>query len=312
MRSQEQKPEPAQEQETPNWALMLDDIPCPRCSYNLRELTHTRCPECGLDFSWNEVIDRAKVLEQPHFEYQWRRRPFRSLVWTSVRLLVPWRFWPRCSMSGPVGVAGLLIQFAVTIVLSGSLLFGVEYLRFIGYRLIWGSGRRGFWVFYAEDVLSEIIAVLVWPLVMGLLAFLVLLLLWQTRRKYKIRKALLFRVVVYATLSLVLAKTLVSSALEITYLLASYMERVFVWRPDPDYLSYYIGFLLAFVCLFIGLKKHLRIDGAWRLASLIVFFDIVAIVFILVQAALYFGSFETFRNPVIESFTQMLPAFWQY
>ena len=308
MQSREQE----QEQDIPNWALMQGDIPCPRCSYNLRELTHTRCPECGLDFLWNEVIDRAKVLEQPHFEYQWRRRPIRSLLWTSVRLLVPWRFWPSCSMSGPVGVAGLLIQFAVTIILSGFLLFSVKFLCYTGYRLVYCRGRQCFWMFRLEDVLPDIIAVLVWPSVIGLLAFLVLLLLWQTRRKYKIRKALLLRVVLYATLSLVLVKTLVSSVLEITYLLASCMERVFVWRPDPAYLSYYIGFLLAFICLFMGLKKHLRIDGAWRLASLVVFFDIVVIVFVIVQAALYFGTFDAFRNPVIESFTQMLPPFWLF
>lgn len=212
-------------------------------------------------------------------------------------------------MVGPVGVAGLLIQFAATIILSGLFLLSIEFLWHVAFSLVhWRSGRR-IWFFDLQYVLPDVIAVLVWPLFIGLLTFIVLLLLWQTRRKYKIRKALLLRVVLYAVLSLVLARTLVSSSLSIYYLIVACTGPRFLWRGTAHG-STYIGLALALICLFLGLKKHLRIDEPRRLAVLVVIFDIVVVVFVLIKATLYYGTFETLRNPVLDSFTQFLPPFW--
>lgn len=32
-----------------------EDIPCPKCQYNLRGLTVPRCPECGFHFEWKDL-----------------------------------------------------------------------------------------------------------------------------------------------------------------------------------------------------------------------------------------------------------------
>ena len=34
------------------------DVPCPRCAYNLRDLTSNRCPECGLGITADTLLNR--------------------------------------------------------------------------------------------------------------------------------------------------------------------------------------------------------------------------------------------------------------
>jgi hypothetical protein len=44
---------------------LAEDLPCPRCQYNLRGLTVPRCPECGYHFAWSDVPRiRAELLEK--------------------------------------------------------------------------------------------------------------------------------------------------------------------------------------------------------------------------------------------------------
>jgi hypothetical protein len=35
--------------------LVVEDVPCPKCGYNLRGLTVPRCPECGFQFEWTDL-----------------------------------------------------------------------------------------------------------------------------------------------------------------------------------------------------------------------------------------------------------------
>jgi len=44
----------------PKPPLFAEDIPCPRCEYNLRGLVEPRCPPCGFVFDPNQLLqDRA-------------------------------------------------------------------------------------------------------------------------------------------------------------------------------------------------------------------------------------------------------------
>ena len=40
---------------TPEPQVIDEDLPCPKCRYNLRGLTVPRCPECGFQFEWTDV-----------------------------------------------------------------------------------------------------------------------------------------------------------------------------------------------------------------------------------------------------------------
>jgi len=214
-------------------------------------------------------------------------------------------------MVGPVGVAGLFIQLAATITLAGLLLLSVEFLWYGIFHIRAWLGGRGFSPLgYGEYIILRIINVQVWLLFIGLMTFLVLLLLWQTRRKHKIRKALLLRVVLHATLSLILARTLVFAMFGIAYIGVYLMSGKLARPVNPAYLSSYIALALALICFVLGLKTHLRIDEAWRLTGLVVFVVVVVLAFVLVQAGLYYGTFQVFRNPINDSLTQFLPPFW--
>ncbi len=40
-------------------------LTCPTCGYNLTGLQSTRCPECGTQFSLDELISRQKAFSEP-------------------------------------------------------------------------------------------------------------------------------------------------------------------------------------------------------------------------------------------------------
>lgn len=91
----------------PDWETITFEVNCSRCDYNLRLLPLPRCPECGLQFEWREVIDRAAHRSKFLFEHNWRKQPFRSYFTTILKSLRPFRFWKQVSIhddirSGPL------------------------------------------------------------------------------------------------------------------------------------------------------------------------------------------------------------------
>ncbi len=92
---------------TPKWETIDFDLPCSRCGYDLRMLTVARCPECGLAFSWREVLTAREQQDPWLLEFGWRKWPVRSLLYTWGLSLSPWHFWRRASIhdrirSGPL------------------------------------------------------------------------------------------------------------------------------------------------------------------------------------------------------------------
>jgi len=60
----------------PDWDAIDFDVLCSRCDYNLRTLTRPRCPECGLEFQWPEVLGR--IVNRSEFCLNIIGRPVRS------------------------------------------------------------------------------------------------------------------------------------------------------------------------------------------------------------------------------------------
>ena len=48
--------EPPNANTPPDWGHFAGELRCPTCRYNLRGLPHPRCPECGTEFDWQELI----------------------------------------------------------------------------------------------------------------------------------------------------------------------------------------------------------------------------------------------------------------
>lgn len=77
----------------PDWSRIERDILCPLCDYNLRGLSEARCPECGYQFIWDEVLNEHV---RPH-PYLFEHHPERN-TWSFVRTLFgsatfPASFW---------------------------------------------------------------------------------------------------------------------------------------------------------------------------------------------------------------------------
>jgi hypothetical protein len=76
----------------PNWDSISDEILCPLCEYNLRGIPEPRCPECGFQFEWDEVLNPARRQHRFVFEHQGSRR-IRAFWKTAVAGLRPGKFW---------------------------------------------------------------------------------------------------------------------------------------------------------------------------------------------------------------------------
>lgn len=121
----------------PDWELIDFDLACPRCGYNLYLLPNARCPECGLDFDWERVLEAGRFKSDFLFEHNWRERPVRSLLHTLALSLRPVRFWRRVSIYEHVRAGPLLFLIA----LAAPLFFLVFHLT--AFVLSWALERIG-------------------------------------------------------------------------------------------------------------------------------------------------------------------------
>ena len=98
----------------PEWERIEEEIRCPLCEYNLRELTEPRCPECGYRFRWPELIDPSQRLHPFLFEHH----PERNL-WSFRRTVVgglrPLRFWGSLHPAQPLRLTRLMLYWGAMV-----------------------------------------------------------------------------------------------------------------------------------------------------------------------------------------------------
>jgi hypothetical protein len=99
------------------------DVLCPLCEYNLRGLIDPRCPECGHEFTWPDLLDRSRWDHPWLFEHQ-RKRRVRSFFRTFFESLLPWRFWRSVRPTHRLKPAWMfvywLVFFAMTLLIVAS------------------------------------------------------------------------------------------------------------------------------------------------------------------------------------------------
>ncbi len=105
----------------PTWESNGADLLCPLCTYNLRGLTESRCPECGFTFNWQELIDAEKNRHLYLFEHG-KGRNIKSFWKTYWRTCQPRRFWTDLNPAQPVRVVWLMVYWLIaSVVMSLSL-----------------------------------------------------------------------------------------------------------------------------------------------------------------------------------------------
>jgi hypothetical protein len=84
---------------------LAEDLPCPRCDYNLRGLAVPRCPECGYRFTWSDLPRlRAELLEKKQ----------------------AWKKWLALGLAPPIVALPLLITPLVILILVPVITFAVS------------------------------------------------------------------------------------------------------------------------------------------------------------------------------------------
>src|SRR5688500_4853093 len=92
---------PTMDVAAPDWSSITETVRCPLCAYDLRGLIEPRCPECGYQFAWPELLDadrRAKLFVFEHAVAHHRR----AFIRTSLAGWAPWWFWRRLQPQDPI------------------------------------------------------------------------------------------------------------------------------------------------------------------------------------------------------------------
>lgn len=103
---------PASPAAAPDWNQIQDDLVCPLCEYNLRGLSEARCPECGHQVEWGDLLDRSKTEHPWLFEHR-RRRKIQGLIRTFFASQLPRYFWRSVRLLHPPVTARLVAYWLI-------------------------------------------------------------------------------------------------------------------------------------------------------------------------------------------------------
>lgn len=151
---------------SPAPSLPVVSASCPRCGYDLRGVMstwQTACPvtgvctECGLDFAWAELLNRALVppawhVESPLGQHRFPRRVVGTL-WRSI--VRPYRHWRSLKMSHHVcwaSITGYLLTLVFLVYLCTAAATAL---------VVMGEARRAQTPF--EEQLKVAILAFLWP-----------------------------------------------------------------------------------------------------------------------------------------------------
>jgi hypothetical protein len=288
----------------PDWGRISIDVHCSRCEYNLRALTQPRCPECGLEFEWAIVLERAQRHGEALFEHVWRRRPIRSGWRTLILSFFPDRLWSHVTLHDPVRPEPLLLLLSSSLILFLLTLHGGAWLMARG--AAWLGGARAWPMASGMSAIAyQYDRIATWPFIgdrrylhvpfgwmLGVAGATVLLLsIHQTWNQYRLRPVQALRVMAHVALPMAVF------AAVIALILAAYIPIRFFSGPLPflphaqweGYASFssYRGFnvfhaimfvggqllylLVCVVYLTAGLSGYLRITRAGVVAAVTVF-----------------------------------------
>jgi len=267
----------------PDWEAIRFEVPCSRCGYNLRMLPQPRCPECGLQFDWRDVLDASAWRSKFLFEHHWRDRFVRSWLKSTWAGLRPFRFWRQVSIHDRVR-PGPLWFLLLTSVLWFPIT--VHLLAWLG-KLASETAIRGLvrpgpitpqweWLDTARQVMSYLLVdfrrlkgdlQLMCVLLLALLAALALLCgLRQTLGRCRVRTVQIIRVFAYASTPMFISLGALFVASVVS---ATIIERAIPWALAP---WMWLGILIPLlacptVFLFAGLKRYLQLPRAALLAA---------------------------------------------
>ncbi|HEX4795336.1 MAG TPA: hypothetical protein VH370_16185 [Humisphaera sp.] len=232
----------------PDWNAIGAEILCPLCGYNLRGLVEPRCPECGYQFVWTELL-AAQTLDHPYLFEHGRRRRWQTFWKTLREGLFPGTFWQELKPAQPVRVRWLWIYFAIVMFVplgAASLtVWRTDPHAYFHYTYAFGLDLRPAGVYLAA-------AILFWPLA----TVVALSIFRMSMQMAKLRSVHSLRCVIYSAdivfwmgIALLLAEGLLEAASHSSYailvpsdfyllLLMALCIPIFIWRLGRAYQLY--------------------------------------------------------------------------
>ncbi len=188
----------------PDWAIYSDDIHCPLCGYSFRGLSEARCPECGSEFSWRDLLDPRMRDHAYLFEYH-SEASLSSFFRTLRAGINSTRFWYSVHPVLPIRVGRLRAYFAwIVLVMFASFLFGQFALaRAGGPVLTWTKLATAYhpWTWSIREFSKVIVfnSFFLNFVVWFASTFAAMLVFRVTMRRAKLRTAHVFRCLVYSS-----------------------------------------------------------------------------------------------------------------
>lgn len=272
-------------------------IKCPRCGYDLRGAIQSWtdacpmqgvCTECGLDFQWSWMF-RAQ-LHPWLFEHQWRKRPIRSAILTTLLSMRSGRLCREAILIHPIRLAPLAALLVLLVVAAAALhASGVayaEYLFFSRYgRTGWGGGTA-YEIRIALSETGRFLAVYLLPVL--LIPPLAFVLIPTSLQQVKVRPAHIARIWLYSCIGVTGATLFITAAQLVWSLVTGFdaptwlhpLEWQFIpWSPGMPWWTYVVKSTLlpiwAAAMLWVSLwwwnacRRYLHLPDATLTASLL-------------------------------------------
>lgn len=298
--------------EPPDWGQVDYDVHCPRCGYNVRLLPQPRCPECGLEFVWGELLAAAeRRVRCPLFEYQWRRHFRRSFLITVGRALWPWRLWTGLPLAYEPQVGPLFLLALLVLFVQGALILGpdllVEYAGLTGFRGEWWErlGTAAANLDHASYLWAALGHVL-----FGLLIWLALQIFQQTIARYGLRQRQLLRIIVLAGAAYLMWQALLYVLLGLHCALVAWLvgttpawNRASLADEYPPLLL--LSSAMAFLSLAMALSVYLKVRRGWVVGLMSAVVVCLFLVAPLPAATVAAGAI---RNPWCEAVARLWPG----
>jgi hypothetical protein len=267
---------------------------CPRCGYDQSGIVASwretcplggTCTECGLELPWRDVLNPMHTLPRWSFEHAhggfWKK--VGCLLKTARAAMRPSRFYTAMRMEHPIMRGRLVISIAALLLAVHVLLAAPQCLIIQhGYGWPWSAGATNeltqLWISsialpYASLVsgwyighlgVHNVVLALLWAALMPL-SYLVL---WQTLRQVRVRRAHILRVGVYAAVAVPLLAVLSPLVPLSDTLLGTQLQ----WRGGALWLFRQGRFLVPMMAVWQTLVWHraardyLRLPQPWRIS----------------------------------------------
>ncbi len=264
--------------------LPLEELCCTKCDYRLVGLTSNRCPECGIEFNWDNVCDAAISKTAYLFEFQWYADPLKSIAKTFwLGVASPFRLWKSYPRTDKPRVFPLvlliLIQWLVFARGWHAMALAIDPImnKFIAVLPSLAKLRMRF-TYNPRFESNDLITYATWSVA----TFLTLQIFVQSNREHRANWRQVLRVFAHSTLFASLCTAL-------WCVLEAVLDSTLYYLPWPKdgrrgmpriAFEYYSGLgdgvmILALVSvwamLWIGYKKYLRIPHGWAIATVALF-----------------------------------------